>query len=544
MRKSMFAVLAAALILSGCQGGNGENDGLVTIELWYGAAVTEAGPPPRDWHVLQRIRDELGINLVISSLPSSEVDQDVRINAAGAGTVLPDLFMVRRGAFMNLVNVGLIAPVDGLPPRILGINAENYDPENMPTSLYDLMPIRSAQRYTEESRRFTTVNGRSFGLASPGAAPRNEGLLIRADWLENLGLDVPVTIDDFMNVMRAFTFDDPDGNGANDTWGFGAFQERTPHEMGLGRRFDPIFGAFGVAGTWNLGYENPGLNIRNPAFFDALSFVRQMVVEGVIDPDWEAHTRDFFRAAWRQGRVGIMREQNAAFAAQHNYADFDRRFPEGRWIVIDPPIGPAGHRSVGVDTPSFRIYAISIHAMYEGRAPYIARLLEWMTENYYLLGFGVEGENFVFDENRIPSVAGIPDPSRGFDQALMQRYTQLRNKVFYNSDVELAARFPIWTTQAGRQMSALWTLRDMQDRPWTENFGADALPLPNADVERFYNQGIVEFVGGGRQLTRENWIAWLDEFDRVGGLEWENEAMAAARAAGFIQSPPAVAAAD
>jgi putative aldouronate transport system substrate-binding protein len=399
------------------------------------------------------------------------------------------------------------------------------------------MPIRSAQRYCEESRRFTTINGRSFGFASPGAAPRNEGLLIRADWLENLGLDIPVTLDDFMNVMRAFTFNDPDGNGHDDTWGFGAFMELTPHEGGLGRRLDPIFGAFGVPGTWNLSYENPGLNIRDPAFFDALGFVRQMVEERVIDPEWTALRRDDFRARWKQGRFGIMREQNAAFAAQHNYRPFDELFPEGRWIVIDPPIGPHGHSSVGVYTPSYRIYAVSTRAMVDGKGPYIARLLEWMTENYFLLGWGVEGDNFVFDENGIPTVEGIPNPERGFDRPAMQRYTQLRNKVFYNSDIELAARFPTWTTIAGREMSALWTLREMQERPWMLNTGADALPLPGADVERLYNQRIVEFVTGTRQLTRENWNAFLDEFDRIGGETWETAAIALARESGFIQAP-------
>jgi putative aldouronate transport system substrate-binding protein len=192
---------------------------------------------------------------------------------------------------------------------------------------------------------------------------------------------------------------------------------------------------------------------------------------------------------------------------------------------------------VGVHTPSFRIYAVSTRAMRNGKGPYIARLLEWMTENYFLLGWGVEGDNFVFDANGVPTVEGLSNPARGFDQPAMQRYTQLRNKVFYNSDIELAARFPIWTTRSGREMSALWTLREMQERHWTPNAGADALPMPNADVERFYNQGIVEFVTGGRQLTPENWSLWLGDFDRVGGSGWEDVAMAAAREAGFIQTP-------
>ena len=42
---------------------------------------------------------------------------------------------------------------------------------------------------------------------------------IRYDWLENLGLDVPETFEDPKDVLIAFTNDDPDGNGEDNTWG-------------------------------------------------------------------------------------------------------------------------------------------------------------------------------------------------------------------------------------------------------------------------------------------------------------------------------------
>jgi hypothetical protein len=51
-------------VLAGCAGKKESEDGPVTIELWYGAAVTEAGPPPADWKVFQLIKDKPGINLV------------------------------------------------------------------------------------------------------------------------------------------------------------------------------------------------------------------------------------------------------------------------------------------------------------------------------------------------------------------------------------------------------------------------------------------------------------------------------------------------
>jgi len=522
MKKRFVFLLSVVFILlfitlSACSKKDGSAGGSVTIDLWYGAAVTEAGPPPADWKALSLIRDELNINLLLSALPSNESDQDVKINAAAAGNTLPDLFMVRRDPFMNIVRVGSVAPVD---------------------DLYALMPIRTSLHYDEDSRNFTTVNGKSYGLASPGTIIKNEGILIRKDWLDKLGLKVPVTLDEYLEVMRAFTFRDPNGSGRADTYGYGAFIEINNFEEGIGRRFDPFFGAFGVAGTWSLDKNDPGLNVRKPAYFDALNFIKRMINEKVLDPNWTSYGKDDFRAAWKQGRFGIMREQNAAFAAENNYAPFDKNFPNGEWIVIDPPVGPDGKQSVGVYTQAYRIYAISTKAMKAGKGPAIASLLEWMSSDkgYYLLGWGEEGVNFVFDNNGVPTVNGIPDPSKGFTLPEMQSYTQLRNMVFYNSETELIARYPTYTAPtSGKKMSALATLRDMQSRPWTANVGADALPAPNADLKRFYEQGVVEFLTGKRQLTRANWDAWVAEFDRLGGAAWEQSGIAAAKAGGYIR---------
>ncbi|MCR5621336.1 MAG: extracellular solute-binding protein [Treponema sp.] len=516
-----LAALALMAVLAGCakkESASGssaaapaENAGPVTIDLWYGAAVTEAGPPPADWKALQIIKDKLNIDLKLTALPSSENDQDVKINAAGAGNNLPDLFMVRRPVWLKLVQQGLVAPVD---------------------DLYAKMPVRSSKHYDAESRAFTSVDGVSYGLASPGSIIKNEGVLIRKDWLDRLGLSVPKTTDELMTVMKAFTFNDPDGNKKNDTYGYGAFIEIHEPEEGLGRRLDPIMGAFGVAGTWNMTKANAGLNVLKPEYFDGLSFVKQMCDEGVIDPNWTSYKKDDFRAAWKQGRFGIMREQNAAFAAKSNYAPFDENFPDGEWIVIDPPAGPNGASSVGVYMNSYRIYAVSQDAADAGKLDAIARLLEWMSsdEGYYLLGWGEKDVNFVLDAEGVPSKNGLADASKAFDQPDIVPITQLRNMVYYNSDIEIKARYPSYTTaKSGKQMSAGTVLRDMQSRQWTANNGADTLPLPSTDLKRFYEQGVLEFMNGKRAMTRDSWNAWIEEFKKMGGEKWNNDGVAFAK---------------
>lgn len=516
--KQLFKVLAAVLLVflmvlpAFAEGGKESADGKATvIDLWYGAAVTEAGPPPADWAALKIIKEKLNIDLRLTALPSAENDQDVKINAAGAANNLPDLFMVRRPVWTTLVKQNLVADVG---------------------DMFAMMPNRTKLQYDADSKAHVTINGKIYGLASPGSIAKNEGLLIRKDWLDNLGLKVPETLDEFFEVMKAFTFNDPDKNGKDDTYGYGAFLEISPLEGGLGRRLEPIMGAFGVAGTWNMTAKNPGLNVRKPAYYDAMVFMKKMIDAKVIDPNWMAYRKDDFRAAWKQGKFGIFREQNAAYASEANYAPFDKNFPNGSFLVINGPKGPNGDQSMGPFTMSYRVYAVSAKAAKAGKKAAIARLLEWMSsdEGYMLLGYGQEGVNYVLGPDGIPTANGLADPSKAWTKPEIQPYTQLRNMVYYNSDMELVSRYPTYTTAVSKkQMSALKALRDMQALKWTASIGGDTLPVPNADLKRFWEQGILEFLTGKRTLTKENWNAWLADFDKLGALDWEKAGIEFAR---------------
>jgi putative aldouronate transport system substrate-binding protein len=125
MKENLLKMVAAILVVMGLSASafaNGQADGKapasstgpVTIDLWYGAAVTEAGPPPADWKVLSLIKSKLNIDLKLMAEPSAIEDQNVKVNAAGASNSLPDIFMVNRDVWAKLVQQGLVAPVDDL----------------------------------------------------------------------------------------------------------------------------------------------------------------------------------------------------------------------------------------------------------------------------------------------------------------------------------------------------------------------------------------------------------------------------------------------
>src|SRR3990172_7806447 len=157
----------------------------VDIVLWAQATVTEAGAPPDDWIAYDIIREELNINLTYVIVPTG-ADGEAKVNASAAANDLPDLFQMvsanndNRGALFRLVELGLVAPIEDLMP---------------------LMPERAKLHYNDPlAIDLVTFDGKQYGLPEPPPIPKREGLVIRKDWLDKLGLEVPTTPEELFAV--------------------------------------------------------------------------------------------------------------------------------------------------------------------------------------------------------------------------------------------------------------------------------------------------------------------------------------------------------
>ena len=231
--------------------------------------------------------DNMGINLDLAwSTTADHYDEKASLTIASGE--LPDMMWVNFQDYMDMAEAGLLEDLTDV--------YEEYC-SDFTKSLFEDNP------YIMEGLK---VNGRMYGL--PYAVGSADGqnfcyLNIRQDWLDNLGLEAPKSFDDLKKVAIAFTEDDPDGNGKDDTYGICLNKEVIGGLAGA----DPVMQA---AGAFNdLWLEKDGdlvySNVQ-PEMRDALQFLQELYAAGAIDPEFmvkdSAKAKDEFVA----GKAGMM----------------------------------------------------------------------------------------------------------------------------------------------------------------------------------------------------------------------------------------------
>ncbi len=136
---------------------------------------------------------------------------------------------------------------------------------------------------------------------------------IRQDWLDNLGMEVPTTWDEYYKVLKAFTFNDPDGNGKDDTVGL-TLPFQTGYEFDYYNRMimqDATFGFQYKNGQWVDGYLQPEM-------IPALERFEKIYDEGILDNEFFTNKTSTARSKIYAGQAGVMEYWAGTWAVRFN----------------------------------------------------------------------------------------------------------------------------------------------------------------------------------------------------------------------------------
>ncbi|WP_019535790.1 extracellular solute-binding protein [Paenibacillus ginsengihumi] len=375
MKQRKAAALPSALVLlsaalAGCTAGGGSGSGeegsgqAMKLEIMQSASGLPA--PDKDF-IKQELDKALQADIALSAYGSAD-DYQNQLNVRMASGNLPDLFGVNKAQL------------------------QQYQKQNL---LLDLTPYLDRLQPVidfvgEDTLKKGMIDGKVYAIPKAPGIP-SMSIWVRKDWLDNLKLDVPETLDEFFEVARAFTEDDPDGNGKHDTVGYTGGSLST---------FAPLYGSFGTVNPGEFFVKDGKIvnSLYDPAMKEALAFFRKMTKSGVVDPEIMANTGLLHQEKAIKGQAGMLFIDWANISKDDIVEQIKTVNPQAEWMQLATPRGPGGAYANSWDIGNAgAMYAIP--RSLEKNPEKLGKLFELLNyvssgEGSRLVQFGIEGRHY------------------------------------------------------------------------------------------------------------------------------------------------------
>lgn len=391
------------------------------------------GQDPSKDPILKALDEKLGIDLDVEVITS---DFASKLNLEVSSGNAPDIMHLAAAQFKSLEEQGILLPLEDYLPTMKNFMERYPDVLDDPTLRYN--------------GHLYFLNGRD---SDEQRIKAYSSLWVRKDWLDKLGLDIPVTLEDFKNVAIAFATQDPDGNGINDTFGFTGMGGN-PNNKDMMYAWNPIFGAFGVGGlkSWTI---VDGQLVYGPAssqYKEALSWIKDFIATGAVDPDiMLIDSYDQIREKVYRNQVGLMYMTWAEFVKK----PFDQMLadmtPDAEWIQINPPVGPYGDSYDSIyNVPGYLQSGRCLSADLADNPEKLNKVLEYLDyivygEGLNLVCYGLEGVHWNRVDGQIVTTDKISEVSYSWMHQVMGRLEKdyMSIKFPYCADeVKFAAELP------------------------------------------------------------------------------------------------------
>lgn len=247
---------------------------LDTVTMLVNYKATEA--PGDDNEIITAIKDYTGTTLDVLWVPQDAFEE--KINTLMASQQLPMVTVIREIKSTGFVNAARSGMFWDLSPYI-----DQF--ENL--SKIDKNVLTNVQ-----------TDGKQYLIPRIRHTARMGGF-IRTDWLENLGMKMPETIDELHDILYAFTYNDPDQNGIDDTIGC------TMNDSELKNDATLLTVYMGGCNEWQVNEDGSFTpKYETETFQKALTLFHDWYAEGLINKDFPINDDELTN--FTSGRAGMM----------------------------------------------------------------------------------------------------------------------------------------------------------------------------------------------------------------------------------------------
>lgn len=323
--------------------------------------------------VVQKIEEATGVRLIIEAPPVNNFWDRVKI-LVGTGE-MPDFFAYGADAYATQwAEEGLLADVTDL--------IKDYP--NLSTNI-------SEEQYGD--CKFLP-DGRIYGVPRPNSYDQ-WGFMINKKWLDAVGMKAPTTVDEFVEVCRAFTTQDPDGNGVDDTYGASFGAQQGSIDSGIWHLANDF-----LSTAYNIGNWHPGMPDKDGSFHvralkgeyqDYVTLLRDMYAEGIIDKEFITHKAEEHVEKFAQNRVGIVGASGKNFTSQI----IEKYSLNPDDYMYCAPLTLDGSQDPTYILPPSNWMAYYINAESD-KIDSVLKVLDWANseEGFVTMQLGIEGEHY------------------------------------------------------------------------------------------------------------------------------------------------------
>jgi multiple sugar transport system substrate-binding protein len=326
------ALVTASLALTAC-GGSGSGSGKASgpLKVW----VRGAGDSQKAYQmVFDGYTRKTGVKV---ELFMTNTDFETKLNAAAAAHKLPDVVIDDGSQLGTFKKQGIITEVD--KAKITG----------------------AAQVSDTAWKSVGDDKGATYGV--PFSAQAGV-LLIRTDWLKKVGMQPPTTWDQMEAVAKAFTTQDPDGNGKNDTYGLdvpGSTQRG--YLSWYWSNFLYEAGGNFLTPTGSGGFTS---TIGSPAAVTAADYLKKLYcTDKVVQPGALNNVTTDTNKAFQTGVAGMY------LTGPYAYATTDATAVKGKYTTVAPPAGPGGVNALAEGTTVYAMAGSKRSADFDTLASYL-----------------------------------------------------------------------------------------------------------------------------------------------------------------------------
>ncbi|WP_329364845.1 sugar ABC transporter substrate-binding protein [Streptomyces sp. NBC_00669] len=326
-----ITLVTASTALTACGGGSGGGSASGPLKVW----VRGAGDSQKAYQmVFDGYTRKTGVKV---QLFMTNTDFETKLNAAAAAHKLPDVVIDDGSQLGAFKSQGIITEVD--QAKISG----------------------ASQVSGAAWKSVADDQGKTYGV--PFSAQANV-LLVRSDWLKKVGMQPPKTWADLEKVAEAFTTQDPDGNGKNDTYGLAVpGSTQRGYLSWFWSNFLYQAGGNFLEPTGSGGFRSV---VDSPQAVRAAQFLEKLYcTDKVVQPGALNNLTTDTNKAFQTGVAGMY------LTGPYAYATMDATAVKGKYDVVAPPAGPKGTGSLAEGTTVYAMAGSKRAADFDALASYM-----------------------------------------------------------------------------------------------------------------------------------------------------------------------------